>query len=136
MTGIDLYYYVYYKLYKFSYFFNSNELMRRTQAMATFAILQFWIYLSLLNYYNVFYLKSYVEFKLISYKFIPAFVIILITEWLALAKQQRWYRYYHKFECLPTNENFLGSWMVVLIVVIIICNFAYSCHLYSPFIRI
>lgn len=123
-----LYYYFFYKMYKAiqytSYPFG-NFLLGFKASLLVIA-LEIWFSITILNYYNIF-IDRNIHFSKSIYLGIVLFFSIL--SYITIDYSSTWKKYNQKFDQLPKKKNIIGSWIAVLIVLIIIMNFIFSFYL-------
>lgn len=123
------YYYFFYKMYKLiSYTSEKSGGKFLTDFKTTLAIiaLEIWFVASLLNYYNIF-IDSTINFSKTTY--ISIAIFIAIFNYLFFTHKSAWENFNKEFEKLPAEKNRKGSWIFLLIILFVICNFIFSLFL-------
>lgn len=121
------YYYLFYKLYKFSEAAPSRWLSA-FKAGAVVVVLEVCLFLSMMNYYNVFINRN---FELNETYAIIIVLIIASFNYYTFAHTDAWKKYAKQFNQLPKRTNFIGSMIVFSIVLVVIANLIISFYLMS-----
>ena len=121
------YHYLFYKIYKFSEAAPSKW-SSDWKASLTLDIIVVLLFTSLLNYYKVFVNpKSHLGE---DYLLLIVLAIINIVNYLVFHDKDKWKTYVYEFDKLPQKINIIGSWVVLITVIIIVGNFIFSFYLY------
>lgn len=121
------YHYLFYKFYKFSEAAPSKWLSD-WKASLMLDIIVVLLFTSLLNYYKVFVSsKSHLGE---DYLLLIVLAIINILNYIVFHNKDKWKEYVYEFDKLPFKINIIGSWVVLVTVIIIITNFIFSFYLY------
>lgn len=122
-----MYYYLFYKLYKFSEAAPSRWLSDWKAGLAI-AALEIWL-LSSIGIYYIVATKKITELTIeMPIVFIPA-LLILGGNYFLFFSTDRWKRYAQEFDRWPKAQNKFGSWVVIGLIVAIIANFIFSIYL-------
>lgn len=121
------YYYLFYKLYKFSEAAPSKWLSD-WKASLTIDILILFVFSSILNYYKAF-INPTSHIGEGNLLFV-AITIISVLNYFIFQHQDQWKEIVHEFDKLPKQKNKIGSWLIFSIVFIIVSNFLLSFYLY------
>lgn len=65
-----------------------------------------------------------------DYLLFIVFAIINIANHLIFHDKDKWKAYVYEFDKLPKKINIIGSWVVLITVIIIVTNFILSFYLY------
>jgi len=129
MSVIEIYYYIFYKIYKLMEMFKSGAPGNKFRAIMLLTFLEMWFLFSINNYWDVA-LKQHSTIQLFSFKSIP-FIIIILIKWFAFIRNDRWEDYVQEFDQWPNERNKTGTWVVLGLSVLIICSSIISTYLYS-----
>lgn len=124
------YYYLFYKLYKFSKAAPSNFLSDwKAELIVDLMLLS--LFSSLIPYYRVFVNpKSRVgEGNLLFY----ILIIISVSNYFIFHNNNQWKKIVNEFDKLSSRRNKTGSWIVLGVIVLFIANFILSFYLYYNF---
>jgi hypothetical protein len=121
------YHYLFYKFYKFSEAAPSKWLSD-WKASLTLDVLVVLLFTSFLNYYKV--LVSPKSHSGEDYLLFIVLAIINIVNYLIFHHKDKWKAYVYQFDKLPKKINIIGSWVVLITVIIIVTNFILSFYLY------
>lgn len=121
------YYYLFYKLYKFSEAAPSRWLSD-WKAGLTIDILILFVFSSLINYYKFFFnpQSQLGEGNLL----LVSIVIISISNYFIFQYQNKWKKFVREFDKLPKQKDKIGSWAIFCFVIILVSNFILSFYLY------
>lgn len=123
------YYYLFYKLYKFSEAAPSRWLSDWKAGVVIF-VLEIWILLSIGVYYAVA-TKTVVELSIFKpIVFIP-FLMLMVLNYYTFIHTDVWKDYVKEFDQLPKRTNRIGSWIVFGVVVLVIANLVFAFYLMS-----
>ncbi len=123
----NAYYYLFYKIYKFSEAAPAKWGSDWKAGISIIA-LEIWFLLALICYYNVL-VDRY--FQLRKSHFIIAGMIIIVSNYFAFFYTDVWKDYVKKFDALPKKINRIGSWIVFGIVILVIVNLVFAFYLMS-----
>lgn len=121
------YYYLFYKLYKFSEAAPSKWLSD-WKASLTIDILILFVFSSILNYYKTF-INPTSQIGEGNLLFI-VITIISVLNYFIFHHQNQWKEFVQEFDKLPKQKNKIGSWLILSFVIIIITNFLLSFYLF------
>lgn len=121
------YYYLFYKLYKFSEAAPSKWLSD-WKASLTIDILILFVFSSILNYYKAF-INPTSHIGEGNLLFVTI-TIISVLNYFIFHHQDQWKEFVHEFDKLPKQKNKIGSWLIFSIVFIIVSNFLLSFFLF------
>ena len=118
------YYYLFYKMYKFSEAAPSRWLSDWKAELAI-DILEGLLSFSLFVYYTVHIDR---HFKMPeNYKIIGLYIIIIgLPNYFIFHHRDQWKGYVHKFDLLPKWKNRLGGWIIFVVVLLIISNLVFA----------
>ena len=121
------YYYLFYKLYKFSEAAPSRWLSHWKASLAIDILLLF-VFSSTLNYYKVFLnpTSHLGEGSLL----LVAIIIINVFNYFVFHHRDQWKELIYEFDKLSKQKNKVGSWVIFSMVLVIISNFILSFYLY------
>jgi len=127
MTIKKLYYYFFYKIYRFVQYISApfGEFLNNFKAGLVLIVLQIWTFISIINYYSLI-TGNKVELSFSTPILYIPFIIILGVNYYTLDYIDIWKNYNREFDQLPEKKNRIGSWIVFLVVIISITNFIYS----------
>ncbi|MFY7665512.1 hypothetical protein [Flavobacterium sp.] len=121
------YYYLFYKLYKFSEAAPSRWLSDWKASLATDLLILF-VFSSIINYYKIF-LNPTSHIGEGSLMFVTI-AIISVWNYFIFHHEDKWKDIVRDFDHLPKRKNRIGSWVVFSVVLIIVSNFLLSFYLY------
>ena len=124
-----VYYYFFYKIYKSIEYTSEmfgGKFWSDLKTGIVVMVLEFWIVISLFNYYNVFIDKNFHFSKSI---YITVVILFSILTYFTIDHTEIWKEYNKEFDKLPKERNKKGSWVVFGIILIIIANFIFSLYL-------
>ncbi len=124
-----LYYYLFYKLYKFWDYVSVPKFWSDFKAIVSIIALETWLFLSLFAYY-AYSSKKNIELSLSQPIIYLPFALVLFIKYLAFNNKNVWKKYFKEFDRLPRNRNRIGSWVVFFFVILVVSNFIYSIYLY------
>ena len=133
MNPTKVYHYLFYKFYKF-YDVDSIWLGAKwwTDWKASFSVLvlEIWLLLSFLNYYEIFTEKDVSSYSknIIS---LATLLILVITKYIVFEHRDRWKEYIKEFDKWPKRKNKIGTIFVSILVLFILANLIYSFYLLS-----
>lgn len=120
------YFYLFYKIYKFS---ESAPSVWLSDFKASLIIdfLLFIDFTSCLNYYTVFFDPdaNFGESNILFY----IGLIIVIFDYIVIYEMNNWKQIVKKFDALPRKTNIKGSWIVLVVILLQLFNFIYSFYL-------
>lgn len=121
------YYYLFYKLYRFSEAVPSRWLSDWKASLAIDVLILF-VFSSTLNYYKVFLnpTSHLGEGNLL----LVAIIIISVFNYFIFQHRDQWKEFVHEFDKLSEQKNKIGSWVTFCIVLVIVFNFIFSFYLY------
>lgn len=127
MSIKKLYYYLFYKIYKAIIYTSTpfGDFLSSFKAGLVLIVLQIWSFLSIINYYTVI-TGSKVELSISTPIMYIPLIIIIGFNYYTLDYLDIWKSYNQEFDQLPKKKNTIGSWIVILIVLIVIMNFVFS----------
>jgi hypothetical protein len=130
MTIKKAYYYLFYKLYRFSESAPSRWL---SDWKATFSllVLEIWILVSFMVYYKVFTKKDLIPDNRLTMMGITVVVVLSLIKYFVFEYQDRWKEYVVEFNKWPAKKNKTGTLVVWFIVLLIIANLTFSFYLMS-----
>lgn len=127
MSIKELYYYLYYKIYKAILYTSEpfGEFMTDFKTSVVIIVLEIWFFASTFNYYN------YITHTNALPKSIYISIVIFfsILNYIIFSHNDNWKKYYKEFDKLPKKINRKGSWIVFGIILIIIANLIFSFYL-------
>ncbi|HVW15720.1 MAG TPA: hypothetical protein VHB54_17940 [Mucilaginibacter sp.] len=122
------YYYLFYKFYRFGELSPSNL---PSDFTATFAIAVLEVlFFTALNFYYIDFVDPAYVFGFSAKTIIPL-VLILLINYFAFIRTDKWKVYVKEFDATSENEKNRGTLIVWGIVIFIIALFAYSVHMMS-----
>lgn len=124
---MKLYYYLFYKLYKF-WETAPARFWSEWKASLSIVILQIWFVASLFVYYKVF-VNNYYQFN--KNLFILLGITLFVINYYTFHYNDKWKNKVEEFNKLPKNKNFFGGIIVWSIIAIIICIILLSFYLMS-----
>lgn len=130
MTIKKAYYYLFYKLYKFSEAAPSRWL---SDWKATFAllVLEIWVLLSFMVYYKVFTKRDLIPDNRLTIVGLTVVVILSLIKYFVFEHRDRWKECIGEFSRWPAKKNKTGTLIVWFIVLLIIANLIFSFYLMS-----
>jgi hypothetical protein len=129
MNFKKLYYYLFYKIYKFSEAAPSKWLSD-LKAGVTIIFLEILVLTSFYVYYTI-YFNRYATLEFISYKTFGPLGVILILNYFAFIYKNNWKTYVEEFDKWPPKKNTIGGVIVTCVILIIIVNLIFSFYLMS-----
>ena len=123
------YYYLFYKLYKFSEAAPSKWLSD-WKAELLVDVLIFFILCSSLIYYKFFF-NRHIHFSENNVDVWITIIIIGLPNYFIFHYQDQWKKIVHEFDKLPKRKNRIGGWIIFLLVLTIIANFIFALYLMS-----
>lgn len=134
MNAKKVYQYLFYKFYKFYDVDDSIWWGAKwwTDWKASFSVLvlEIWLLLSFVNYYEVLTEKDFLP----NSKNTIAFAIVLflvIIKYFVFEHQERWKKYINEFDQWSKRKNKIGTIMVWILVLFVLANLIYSFYLIS-----
>lgn len=124
-----MYYYLFYKFYKFSEAAPSRWLSDWKAGVVIIA-LELFLIASILNYYVFFIDRSISLNRLNDWHLIICVLVISMLNYFAFIHTNAWKNYANEFDMLPKKVNKRGSWIVFGVVIFVIFNFIFSFCLY------
>lgn len=125
------YHYFYYKIYRLIEYTSEQmggKFLTDFKAGIVMIALEFWIALSIYNYYTVITKQNlHLSFKS-PLVYIP-FIIIILLKLRNFTNKNQWEEYHKSFDELPKKVNKKGSWIVFGISAFIILNLVFSFYL-------
>lgn len=123
------YYYLFYKLFKFSEA-APNRWLSDWKAELVIDLLEGLSIFSLIIYYTI-YVNRYFQIPE-NYILIGLYVLgIALPNYFIFHHRDQWKKIVHKFDKLPKQKNKIGSVIVLLIVIAVITNLIFSFYLMS-----
>ena len=130
MTIKKIYYYLFYKLYKFFEWAPSRWLSDWKATVALMA-LEVLFLMSLMVYYKVFTKKDLFSDKSLTIVGITVIIILSLIKYFAFEHRDIWKDYVKEFNKWPARKNKIGTFIVWSIVMLIIANLVFSYYLMS-----
>jgi uncharacterized membrane protein YidH (DUF202 family) len=127
------YYYLFYKFYKFSKIGPSifpNDWI----AGVAIVLIEVYCFSALLLYYKIFVDRT-VVFKLSSIGIFVPLIGICVLNYMAFIHDNTWQKYVHDFDKLPRRRNIIGTWFVIIILVILFVSVIASFNYYSEVMK-
>src|SRR5215208_2983564 len=127
MTIKNIYYYLFYKLYKFS---EAAPSKWWSDWKAVLAIDALWVFLGLsgLVYYSVI-TRHGVNLGDGTFAVILYLICIALPNYFIFHHQDQWKKIIHDFDKLPKHTNRIGGWIVFGVIILIIANLIFSFYL-------
>lgn len=124
---VNPYYYLFYKLYRFSEAAPSRWLSDWKASLAI-DVLALFVFSSIINYYKVFFFPASTlgEGNLL----LVFIVIISVLNYFIFHHRDQWKEFVNVFDKLPKQKNKIGSWAVFGVVFMVVFNFILSFYLY------
>jgi hypothetical protein len=123
------YYYLFYKLYKFSEA-SPSRWLSDWKAELSIDVLIFFCLFSFFIYYKIF-CNRYIHLSESNWDvWVPAIVIGLFNYFI-FHHHNQWKRIVKEFDRLPKRKNIIGGWIVFGVVLLIIANLVYAFYLMS-----
>ena len=123
------YYYLFYKLYKFSEAAPSRW-MSDWKAELSIDVLWIFFIFSCLAYYTI-YTKQLVDLGSSSLLVMIYITIIALPNYFIFHHKDKWKHYVNEFDKWPKNKNRIGTLIVWGVIILIILNFFYAFYLKS-----
>lgn len=126
----EKYYYLFYKFYLFADWSPSifpSDLV----AASMILVLEIFTGFSLINYHDV-YMHHHGSVDIFSWEIAAPMCFLLFINYACFLHSEKWKVYFLKFDQLDDNKNLKGTWLVILIVVIILVNLVVSFCLNPP----
>ncbi len=132
MKLLKLYYYFFYKVYKLFKFIepkSESVTILKIKSSTVLGAIEILVLGSFYLYSCVFLKKTANSLSLFLLIGGPMFV--MLSDWLLLTRNDKWIKYVSEFDQWPPKRNNKGSLIVLIILAVIISNFAYSAHLFE-----
>jgi hypothetical protein len=126
----EMYYYLFYKLYKFNEAVDST-FSNKMKAEIMIVALEIWLLFTLFNYGD-FLFHEHNKLAFFSFKILFPLSAILAIKWFAFIRDNTWKHYIEEFDNWPKDKNKRGTWIVTGLVIFIIANFIFSHYIRSP----
>lgn len=123
------YYFLFYKIYKFSEATPSKSLSD-LKAGCSIVFLEVATLISIYIYYIIFF-DRYQKLEFMSYKTMVPLGIIVLFNYFTFSYNDRWKIYVEEFDKLPAKINQSGTIWVVLIIFFLLSNLFFSFYLMS-----
>jgi len=133
MTPTEIYYYFFYKFYKFAQLINPSGWRRLgvMQSSIFLFIVELWLITGLLNELECLFPKDTSRLYLIIAVFISGVAIFGLKSYFFYSND-RWKAYVHDFDQWPSERNNNGTLVVVAVILLIIGNLVFSIYLNPP----
>lgn len=125
----DSYDYFFYKLYKF-FEAAPSKWWSDWKAGGLMLVLEILTFISILNYYTVITKADFSD----DFLFMTAMIIVavlVVLKYFTILHKDRWRAIIKKFDGYKKSQNILGTWLVLIVVVFLIANVAFSFYLMS-----
>lgn len=122
-----MYYYLFYRLYKFWEKAPARFWSDFKSGISIIA-LEVWLLFSLFNYYSLI-RNEKLDISFTSPVIIFPLILIFIVNYWFFVHNDKWKYYVVEFDKIPRNKNLIGGIVIWLIIVIIIVNFFVSGYL-------
>ncbi|AZA58190.1 hypothetical protein [Chryseobacterium shandongense] len=121
------YYYFFYKIYKAIKYTSVpfGNFLISFKAGLVLIVLQIWSFLSIINYYT-FFTGNPVELSISKPIVYVTLIFIIGFNYYTLDYLDIWKKYIQEFDQLPKKKNVIGSWIAILITLMLIINFIFS----------
>lgn len=120
-----VYYYLFYKLYKFWDKISIPRFWTDFKAGVSIIALEIWILFSIFNYSSVI-RNEKIDIEFTNPIIILPLIFIFILNYLLFVHSDKWKEYNKEFDKLSRTKNIIGGIIVWTIVVFIIANFFIS----------
>ena len=122
------YYYLFYRLYKVTKR-GAIKSLSKFYAGIAIAALEFWLAMSVYNYYTVF-INRYASLPKKS-AIVVIVLIFMLIDYFAFIHNDKWKDYMAEFENWPKKKNIRGGIIAWGIIIFIIANLIFSFYLMS-----
>jgi len=129
MSLKQAYYYLFYKLYKIA-MHGAIKSLSSFYAEVGIMALEIWFFMSLFNYYSIFF-NRYATIELKSIKGIAPLIIILVVNYFIFDYKNKWKKYVTEFDTWPKKRNKIGGIIVFSVIILIVANLIFSFYLTS-----
>lgn len=119
-----VYYYLFYKFYKFSEAAPSRWLSD-WKASFSLDVLSYFFISSLVIYYKIFFNHN-LHLSESNYDVIIVVGIVSLTNYFIFHHKDQWKEIVSEFDKLPKKKNRIGSWVVFLFVIAVIANLIFA----------
>jgi hypothetical protein len=130
MTLRKAYYYLFYKLYKFSEAAPSRW-WSEWKASLSLMVLEIWILISVMVYYKVFTKKDLIADSSLTAVGITVVISLVIIKYFAFDHHDRWKDYVKEFDKWSIRKNRIGTLVVWMIILFTLGNLIFSFYLMS-----
>ena len=117
-----LYYYLFYKLYKFWDYISYPKFATAWKAGLSIIVLEIWIYFSCINFYS-FLINKEIHLSFFNPLVIFPFIFILVVDYIAFIHYEYvWKKYNEEFDNMSKIENLVGGiivWTIIISIIII-----------------
>jgi hypothetical protein len=101
------------------------------KAMVCLLSLEFWILLSVYNYFR--YLFSFPnQLFLFSMANLVPLALLMGLNWAFFWKDDKWKEYVETFDKLPKEQNTKGRYIVISLTIFLFLNFCFSTYINPP----
>jgi len=121
------YYYLFYKFYKFGER-SPSSLPSDYTAILAISVLEV-LFLGALKFYYIEFIDQNNSFEFFSFQTLVPLIAVLLLNYFAFFKNDRWKEYVNEFNQWPRKRNIIGTWIVIGIVVFIIVNMVVAIHI-------
>lgn len=125
----NIYDYFFYKLYKF-FEAAPSKWWSDWKAGGAMLVLEILTFISILNYYTVITKANFSD----DFLFKVAMIIVaclVVVKYFAILHKDRWKSVVEKFDGYRRNQNILGTWIVLMVILLLIANVVFSFYLMS-----
>lgn len=130
---LRIYYYVFYKFYKFLLLSPITKGWTKDKAIILILALELITLYSIIFYSDtIFEHHSYLTF--FSFKVLVPFIAMIAIKWFLFSRNDNWKQYVAEFDQLPKSKNRKGTWLIIVITLLLIANFVLSVYL-DPYIH-
>uniref|UniRef100_UPI0039A64160 hypothetical protein n=1 Tax=Ornithobacterium rhinotracheale TaxID=28251 RepID=UPI0039A64160 len=121
---MKVYYYLFYKLYKF-WETAPARFWSDSKAWVSINALEIWILFSIFNYYSII-RNEKIDIEFTNPIIILPLIFIFALNYLLFVHSDKWKVYNAEFDKLPKKKNIIGGIIIWTIVIFIIANFFIS----------
>ena len=125
-----IYSYIFYKLYKFSEAAPSKW-WSDWKALIALEALEVWLIISIFIYYDVITKKELPDDKTIVLVGVFIIIILSLIKYFVFYHKDQWKIYVKEYDKLSKRQNKIGSALVIILIILILCNLIFSFFLMS-----
>ncbi len=123
------YYYFFYQLYKFWEYVSYPKIWSDFKASLSIIILQICSIVSILIYYKIF-IDYNINIIGKQIQWVVGVMILVLIDYMIFHYKNQWRNIVYEYDKLPNKKNTIGSWIVIIIVLLILSNLIFSFYLY------